>query len=395
MDEVVAVYFSKGRGYTGEDALDIMCHGGPQVIESVLAATVAAGARLAGPGEFSYRAFINNRIDLIQAENVLQLIHSSSPKAANRALRQLRGALSGRVQKIETDIIYILANLEASIDFTTEDIQPVDFFRMKGLVDTAILEIQELLKGFSASQTVNQGFRIAIVGKPNAGKSSLLNVLLGRRRSIVSPKPGTTRDTIEADILIDGYLLRFVDTAGLRTTDEDSERQGVELTFEEIETADHILYVVDSKSGLQNEDVDQILKFGPSAVTVCFNKSDLVDIEIETYLNKFGLQKYVGLKCSAVTDGGRESLMLFISKSIVKNSPSGQEFDVSTVRQNELLAKALESLVRASEALAVNLSPEFISLELRESHRRISELLGKDVSDEVMDRVFKEFCIGK
>jgi tRNA modification GTPase len=395
IDEAVVLYFAKGRGYTGEEAAEIICHGGPQVLESVLQSTLSAGAVLARPGEFSLRAVLNGRIDLVQAENVLQLIHANSPKAASRAIKQIKGALSERLNKLELGITFILANLEASIDFTTEDIQPVDMLQMLTLTERHIEEVSKLIESYNSSQNVNEGVRIALIGRPNAGKSSVLNALLGRKRSIVSSEPGTTRDLVEAKLIINGRLVLLVDTAGLRIADSESEKQGVELSLEETKVADHIFYIIDSGAGLKNEDASEILKLRPELTTVCFNKIDISTIDIENELNRFGLQKYSSIKCSALSENGCEKLVGFLAGEIVEKDLGADDFDVSTLRQKEALVSVFNSLKSARSAIAEKKSPEFVSLDLQEARKKVLEVLGKNIDEDIMNTVFQQFCIGK
>jgi tRNA modification GTPase len=393
LDQVVTLYFAETRGFTGQPAADIICHGGPHILEQVLSSLIKAGARLANPGEFSYRAVMNNRLDLVQAENTLQLIQANSPIAAKRALKQMRGALSLRVSKLESDVIYLLAHLEASIDFSTEDIQPVDFSKMQNLIAKMIHETDALIAGFRESTTINKGIRIALVGRPNAGKSSILNAVVGRRRSIVSSEPGTTRDTIEAEIVLDSFLVRLIDTAGIRNANDDSERQGVDLSYEEALTADHSFYVVDASVGMTDEDIEILSKLDRAKVTLCFNKSDLKE---KAHPSNFkDVELFEKIETSAVINDGCKPLIDILSKSIIPSVSSGGDFDVSTIRQRDLLQNVSQKLRASQQAISRELSPELITLELQEIQKSLAEVLGRDVGDEVMDRVFKEFCIGK
>jgi tRNA modification GTPase len=395
LDEVIIVNFTQGRGFTGEDAVDIICHGGVQVTELVLGAALDAGARLARPGEFTYRAVMNGKLDLAQAEGILDLISAKTPRAAALALQNIQGALSEQIIKIETELIYLLANLEASIDFTTEDIQPVSLPEMQSRLEKSIELISKLLKSYISNQVVTRGVRMALVGKPNVGKSSLMNALLGKKRSIVADLPGTTRDTIEAELTIEGYLFKTIDTAGLRVAESSIEKEGIERTHHEMNSSDLVLYIVDTATGLQNDDVKHLQDIGSRHVLICFNKADLKSVEISHELEKFGLKEFSAVKSSAVTENGIDDLKNKMLSLFQNATNSEMNSIVSTQRQKEILESALYSMEKARGLIATKASPEFTAFDLKEALMKIQELLGKNVSDDVMDRVFKEFCIGK
>ena len=412
IDEVVLLNFSEGRGFTGEPSVEITCHGGMQVTELVLEALLNAGARLARPGEFTYRAVMNGRLDLTKAEGILELINARSPRAAARALEQMRGALSQKLSEMEKEIIHILANLEASIDFSTEDIQPIDLQEMTIRVRRLQSSVDELLGSYLKNRIVTRGLRVVMAGKPNGGKSSLLNKLLGKDRSIVSPTPGTTRDTVEDDLLLEGYIFRLVDTAGIRDSLEHQpihdqerhtenhpenhiEKQGIERTLKELGAADVVVYVVDSSVGLANDDVQRIKEIGPSATIVCFNKEDLQGIRAKEILERFGLMDFRFVTSSALeSDGVAEVKRALLD--IVKTATDGEMTSViSTQRQKESLQALGAGLFSAAELLQKSASPELVALEMKESLHRLQNVIGKNVGDDVMDQVFREFCIGK
>ncbi|MDZ4677299.1 MAG: tRNA uridine-5-carboxymethylaminomethyl(34) synthesis GTPase MnmE [Oligoflexia bacterium] len=395
VDEVVVVNFTQGRGYTGEAAADIICHGGVQVTELVLNATLDAGARLARPGEFTYRAVMNGRLDLSQAESVLEIISAKSPRAAALALKNIQGALSEKATHIEAELIYLLANLEASIDFTTEDIQPVSLVEMNQRLEKSLDITKQLLKSYVSTQVVTSGLRMAIIGKPNVGKSSLMNSLLGKKRSIVADLPGTTRDTIEAEFSLDGYLFKAIDTAGLRQSDNSIEKEGIQRSLDEMTSSDLVLYIADATVGLQNEDIEHLKNIGSKNAIICFNKADLKGLEISQELEKSGLLEFPTVKTSAVTENGIDELKNKLLSLIHQSSNSEMNSVVSTQRQKEALEGALTHMSKASSLMRENASPEFIAFELKEALLKTQSLLGKNVGDDVMDQVFKQFCIGK
>ncbi len=395
LDEVLMLYFSPGKGFTGEEAAEIICHGGIEVTSQVLSAVLSAGARLARPGEFTYRAVMNNKMDLAQAESVLEIIQARTPQAAALALKNIQGALSEKLSAFEKEIIFLLANLEASIDFTTEDIQPVKYSEMMKRLIPVIENVENLLKTYLPSRVTKFGLRTVLAGKPNGGKSSLLNALLGASRSIVDENPGTTRDTIEAEANLAGQFFCFVDTAGLRSATTKVEGHGVVRAYDEIKSADIIVYVVDGAQGLSNQDVEEIKKLEINRTLICFNKSDLNSNAIGA-LSLFGLENYNAIVSSAIAAQGIESLVNALLKLAQERSFGGEvDGAISTQRQKEGLEKTLLSLNEAKTSLAKDLSPDLISFSLREALSAIENTLGKNVSEDVMDRVFKEFCIGK
>jgi tRNA modification GTPase len=395
LDEVLVLYFSPGKGFTGEEAAEIICHGGIEITNQVLSAILTAGARLARPGEFTYRAVMNNKMDLAQAESVLEIIQARTPQAAALALKNIQGALSEKLKVFEKEILFLVANLEASIDFTTEDIQPVSFKEMAQRLNPVIENVEALLKTYLPSRITKFGLRTVLAGKPNGGKSSLLNSLLGVSRSIVDENPGTTRDTIEAEINLAGQFFCLVDTAGLRSAETKVEGHGVLRAYDEIKSADIIIYVVDGAQGLSNEDVEEIEKIENSRTLICFNKSDL-NSSTPGSLSRFGLENYKSVISSALTAQGTESLISALLKLAQERSFGGEvDGAISTQRQSENLEKALLSLNEAKVSLGKDLSPDLISFSLREALSAIENTLGKNVGEDVMDRVFKEFCIGK
>lgn len=395
VDEVVLLYYPAGHGFTGERAAEIICHGGVQVTKLVLNSILEMGARLARPGEFTYRAVMNNRLDLPQAEAVLDIINAKNPIAVRSALKNIRGQLSDCFEKIEAELLFLLAHLEASIDFSTEDIQPVSLDEMRERALTLQQMMDDLLKDYLTAQVVKNGVSVAIIGPPNVGKSSLTNALLGRNRSIVSELPGTTRDTIESDIIIENQNFRLIDTAGIRATIDEIETQGIKRAFDEAECSDLVLYLIDSSIGLTGSDVERIRQLGSSRTIICFNKCDLYDLNVSETLFHFDLKGFETLSVSATKPMGLNRLRALLSQFSGHQNFNEADLVVSNERQRSLLEKAHKNLSACLDLMTENASPELISFELQMSLRNVQELLGKDINDDVMDKVFKEFCIGK
>jgi len=400
LDEVVVLYFGEGRGFTGEKSIEIICHGGSAAVELITESLLSAGARMAKPGEFTFRAVMNGKMDLIQAESILDIIEARSEKAVTTSVANLRGALSKDLKKIESDIVFLLANLEAAIDFTTEDIQPVDNREMAKKGRQVLSELERVLKSYIYGRVIQSGVRVAIVGKPNAGKSSLLNALIGEERAIVTEIAGTTRDTIEVEREISGIVYRFIDTAGLRETSDLVESIGVKRAAEAMEKADVVLYVVDATRGFEKEEIDQIAKLGSRRCHLVFNKTDLVDWDIlskkvELELHEARLTGYSWAALSIKTRAGFEALDQALKKLVKLDELEEDRAILSNLRQKEALEQCREGLLKSIELMERNESPEFISQELAIAHHEIEDALGKAVREDVMDRVFKEFCIGK
>ncbi len=383
LDEVIVTYFAKGRSYTGEASFEISCHGSQAVTENILRALVAAGSRMAERGEFTYRAFLNGRIDLIQAESILDLIESQSLQAAKLSMRGLRGELSSQLQAIENDITWILAQLEANIDFSSEDITFTPHEEIISRAKRVKAELQRLRASYESGREIKEGLTVVLVGKPNVGKSSLFNRLAGEERAIVSTQPGTTRDTIDFAKNICGHRVRFIDCAGVRSTNDEVEQLGIERSKKAIETADVILKIIeasDQQTQFELEDQD-----GDCHIITVGNKSDLIrqNLEIE-----------VDVLVSAHTGFGIDQLIAMILKR-ARRTIVDAEAPIQNARQYEGISSALSYVNTAEQALLNNESPEFVASDLYAGLQELLKLRGTQLTDEVTDRVFRDFCIGK
>lgn len=387
VDEVLAAVMRAPRTFTAEDTVEITCHGGMLATRLVLEAVLAAGARLAEPGEFTRRAFLNGRLDLAQAEAVADVIHSRTELALEAANEQLAGKLSRRIETLREDMMRILAHVEAHIDFPDEDIAPDTLEQLLGRLRGGIDFMAELLSHAREGQILRQGVRAAIVGRPNAGKSSLLNQLLGHDRAIVSRIAGTTRDTIEETANIRGIPVVFVDTAGLRDTRDEIEQEGIRRSHEALHRAELILHVLDHGEPLTDEDRRYLAEdAGPRRIVV----RNKVDLPGQLVLD----EPAVAVSCE--TGEGIEALKDRIRDQVWSGEIRAENLQLMVnARHRDALARAKEATEKTVEALAAGLSLELAAMDLRIAVNTIGEIVGKTSTEDLLDRIFSQFCIGK
>lgn len=387
VDEVLVSFFANGKSFTGEECVEISCHGSPAITQQILKLCISQGARMAEPGEFTYRAFSNERIDLIQAEGVLQLIESKTVQASRMAIRQLEGELSNEFHSIEESLVWCMAQLEANIDFAAEDIVVSTDTQILTRLDLVAHSFRRLLDGYERGRLIRDGIRGAIVGAPNVGKSSFLNFITSTNRSIVSATPGTTRDRVDAEISLFGQNVTLMDTAGLRNSDDDIELAGISIARAAAKEADFLIFIFDV-SNLDSRNIkDELMSLGKPIIEIG-NKSDL----LETSDNN---QEYMNcLLVSTKNRTGLESVFRRISELFSLNTDFTGGTAISA-RQFESLTKAQEHLMRALELLISSSSGEFILSELNEVLLQCYNILGKKYDDQILDKVFKDFCLGK
>lgn len=407
IDEVLVSYFAHGRSFTGEETTEISCHGGTVLTASILKELVQAGCVPARPGEFTFRAFMNGRLDLVQAEGVLGLIESQSKQAARVALRQLKGRLSEELAIVEDGLVWLLAQLEASIDFSTEGIEVIPSQILTKRASEVKSLVEKLISSYSQGRLLAEGLTVALVGRPNVGKSSLLNSLVGEERAIVTSIPGTTRDLVEGRVAYLGVPVTFIDTAGLRETDDEVERIGISRTRQILEKADLVIHVLDVTRPILAEEITELKSsFARASSThqnhrVLINKIDQDSSskrlnerqkELKDQLPELA-QKEV-LAGSAKTRHGIDAVDRLIER-MVKSDASESSAVITQARHFELLQKIQSCMVRALALIERDESAEFIAFELQDAIRAIHELLGKEFHEQVIDRIFKEFCLGK
>jgi tRNA modification GTPase len=411
IDEVLATYFQKGKSYTGEETIEISCHGSTYLAQKILKVLISSGARLAEPGEFTYRAFMNGNIDLVQAESVLSLVQSQSDQSARQAFRQLQGELSRSLEKIEGDLLWTLAHLEVGIDFSTEGVEIVSQKELSTRIMSAASGLCALLASYQEGRIIRDGLHLVLVGQPNVGKSSLLNLLAQEERAIVTDVPGTTRDLVEATFSVGGVKVIATDTAGLRPTEDIIEKLGIEKSYKALLGADQVFFVFDLKRGISTAELKEIQALDPKKTHIVGNKKDqfrgFLD-ETKKALSE-QLKSLKNFQEMHDFDHFLKTQVHFVSafdknsgnelRSVLAEMARASEFEdhapISQARHFENLSRAFENMTRAMRLLETGASSEFLALEMKEALIFVQETLGKRFDDQIMDRVFKEFCIGK
>ncbi len=404
VDRGLAVRFPGPHSYTGEDAAEFHCHGSPVVLREVLASLFAAGARQAGPGEFTKRAFLNGRLDLTQAEAVADLIDAETAAAARNAAAQLDGGLRRRLEPVQDALLDITSRFYAVVDYPDEDIEDVNPPQIAAALQEAEARLTALLDTCRRGQVLKKGVRTAIVGLPNAGKSSLLNALAGYERAIVTDVPGTTRDTVEESVLCGGGLLRLIDTAGMRDTSDPVEKLGVERSRRAMETADLILLVEDGavEPDVIDEDIidemdlqEAVLRAGKPWIYIA-SKRDLSGM-IRTSVGSLDgrIKPAACVSLSAVTGEGMEELEQAVAALFPPGTPEEAGSLLTDQRQEEAAGRALAAVHRALEALEGGFTPDAVLTDAEEALEAIGELTGRTAKDEIVSRIFSRFCVGK
>ncbi|AOY75410.1 tRNA uridine-5-carboxymethylaminomethyl(34) synthesis GTPase MnmE [Clostridium formicaceticum] len=395
IDEVLAYYTKGPYTYTKEDVVEINCHGGVIPVKKILQLVLRKGARAADAGEFTKRAFLNGRIDLAQAEAVMDLISAKTDKGFDVALDQLEGTLSKKVDHTRKKLLDMLAHIEVSIDFAEEDIDEVtlDYLLNKGV--EVKKEIENLLKTADAGKILREGLNTVIVGKPNVGKSSLLNALLKESRAIVTEVPGTTRDVIEEQLNIRGIPLKIMDTAGIRETEDIVEKIGVEKSKEFFNKADLVIFMLDISTELTREDIEIMELIQNKKALILINKIDLSQrANLEKIKNLMENKKVI--KISLIEEKGLEEVEEAIEELVYKGEIKAKErLLVTNVRHKNSLEKALEAMEDGIEAIKKKMPLDFIEVDIKNTWERLGEITGDTVAEDIIDHIFKNFCIGK
>ena len=397
VDECLLLYMQAPHSYTAENVVELQCHGGAKLLASVLQLVVSAGARLAEAGEFTKRAFLNGRIDLTKAAAVMELINAKTDTALKLANERLAGKLSQNIAELREKLLAAIANIEATIDFPEDDIDDVVGEELAESIERIKDAIGILIQKSRTGRLIRDGVKTVIIGRPNAGKSSLMNAMLAHERAIVSSEAGTTRDTIEELLDIRGVPIRLIDTAGIRKTSDTIEQLGVERAKTYLEGAELILVVLDSAEKLLAEDEEIVdLVKDRDNIIVILNKADLRPV-----LSPAMIKKLIGDKTAIVTLSAKNSEGLAaLEEAIIDKVYDGDEGLIeggvpASERERELLTKADEHLTEAMESLRLALGLDFVSIDLRAAHQFLGEIIGEAVGEDIIDEIFSRFCIGK
>ncbi len=396
VDEVLFVLMKSPKTYTREDMVEIQCHGGYFILQRVLELVLKHGARMAQPGEFTKRAFLNGRIDLTQAEAVIDLISAKTMASLEIANQQLRGVLCREMSVLRENLIEQLTLIEAHIDFPEEEIEPISLEKMKQDLNGMIHQMEEWIASYEEGKIFREGISCAIIGKTNVGKSSLLNVLLKEERAIVTPIPGTTRDVIEEVLNIFGIPVRLMDTAGLRKAMDSIEQEGVRRARERVADCDFVLLILDGSRPLNADDMEIFEEIKGKKRVVAINKIDLpLEFSLEDLKNRFQESPIVlisALKNEGIDDL-KEAIYHYLIHRDVRSSP--EHLIVANIRHKTALSQMRDNLSNAVKGLEESKSLEFIAFEIRSALEAVGEMVGETASEEVLNRIFEKFCIGK
>ena len=395
IDEVLVSYFKAPRSYTTENMCEINTHGGNIVIRKILDLCLKNGANLAEPGEFTKRAFLNGRIDLLQAESVIDVINAKSEKEAKTGIKQLEGVLSRKIKEIKQEILDVMVNVDVSIDYPEYDVEDVTSSQISSMLDSVQNKLEILEKSFDNGKLIKEGIKTAIIGKPNAGKSSLLNAILKEDRAIVTEYEGTTRDTIEEFVNIEGVPLKLIDTAGIRDAKDEVEKIGIKKSKEIANDADLVIAIFDSSKELtvEDEEILNIIKNKKSIILL--NKADLNSVLTENDAKFKEITENV-IKISALNGVGLEKLYNLISKMFsLEEINVDNDVIVTNLRHKNLISKAIENLKKAKNTVQENMPIDIIAIFIKDILEDLGNITGEVVTDDIINEIFSKFCLGK
>ena len=395
IDEVLVSYFKAPRSYTTENMCEINTHGGNIVIRKILDLCLKNGANLAEPGEFTKRAFLNGRIDLLQAESVIDVINAKSEKEAKTGIKQLEGVLSRKIKEIKQEILDVMVNVDVSIDYPEYDVEDVTSSQISSMLDSVQNKLEILEKSFDNGKLIKEGIKTAIIGKPNAGKSSLLNAILKEDRAIVTEYEGTTRDTIEEFVNIEGVPLKLIDTAGIRDAKDEVEKIGIKKSKEIANDADLVIAIFDSSKELtvEDEEILNIIKNKKSIILL--NKEDLNSVLTENDAKFKEITENV-IKISALNGVGLEKLYNLISKMFsLEEINVDNDVIVTNLRHKNLISKAIENVKKAKNTVQENMPIDIIAIFIKDILEDLGNITGEVVTDDIINEIFSKFCLGK
>ena len=394
VDEVLVMLMRGPRTFTTEDVVEINCHGGPLPVEKVLMATLAAGARLADAGEFTKRAFLNGRIDLSQAEAIIDVIEAKTDVSLSQAIGQLEGNLSKKIKEYQREILGVIAQIEVSIDYPEYDMDEPEL-NYEDEINRVKEKMENLLSTADTGKMIREGVKTAIIGKPNVGKSSLLNALLQENKAIVTDIPGTTRDIVEAYLNIDGIPFKLLDTAGIRETEDVVEKIGVGLSKATMEEADLVIMILDSSSALTDEDRDIMSRAKDKNIIFVLNKEDLPPMItreiVEAYTQDHPLI-YISTKSKKGVEDLQVAMKSFVNQGKVEVS---NQATIANVRHKEALVKAIQSLDKVVEAIALGMPEDLMAIDLHDAYGYLGMIIGETIKEEIISELFTRFCLGK
>ncbi len=394
LDEVIVLLMRAPNSYTREDVVEIQCHGGVLICQEILDLILRQGVRMAEPGEFTKRAFLNGRIDLSQAEAVMDLIESKSRYAMESSMSQLKGSVKERIVKLRNQILDDVAFIEAALD-DPEHISMNDFEdEFSENLNNCICELTKIKENYKNGCMIKEGIQTVIIGRPNVGKSSFLNRILGVERAIVTDVPGTTRDTLEEDVRLGDLLLHVIDTAGIHETEDVVERIGIEKALESMGTADFCILLINGNEDLTEEDIDLMKKISDVPGVILLNKSDLsVKVDLES-LSEYTEKEVISF--SAKTGDGFLELENYVKKQFYLEQLSfNDEVYISNERQKQAVEESFVSLMNVKESMEMNLGEDFYTIDLMHAYERLGRIIGESVDDDLVDTIFKKFCMGK
>ena len=395
IDEVLVSYFKAPRSYTTENMCEINTHGGNIVIRKILDLCLKNGANLAEPGEFTKRAFLNGRIDLLQAESVIDVINAKSEKEAKTGIKQLEGVLSRKIKEIKQEILDVMVNVDVSIDYPEYDVEDVTNSQISSMLDSVQNKLEILEKSFDNGKLIKEGIKTAIIGKPNAGKSSLLNAILKEDRAIVTEYEGTTRDTIEEFVNIEGVPLKLIDTAGIRDAKDEVEKIGIKKSKEIANDADLVIAIFDSSKELTAEDEEILNIIKNKKSIILLNKADLNSVLTENDAKFKEITENV-IKISALNGEGLEKLYNLISKMFsLEEINVDNDVIVTNLRHKNLISKAIENVKKAKNTVQENMPIDIIAIFIKDILEDLGNITGEVVTDDIINEIFSKFCLGK
>lgn len=395
LDQALVCFFHAPHSFTGEDVVEFHCHGSPVLLRMIIDIALSLDARLADPGEFSLRAVTNGRMHLTEAEAIRDLIDAQTDAAARQATRQLKGEISHRLQPVKDDLLKVIVRLESSLEFVEDDLPQIEQDEIQRLLLQLIADLRSLAETFARGRLLHDGLKVAFVGRPNVGKSSLFNMLLGHGRAIVTAVPGTTRDTIAEAIGIDGVPISLIDTAGIRHTADEIELIGVDRTRRAAADADLLIVVIDGSEPLTEEDQVVLRDVADKPHILAINKSDLNAYSADANLQSDDHNRVTALSVSAVTEAGLADLRAAILKPFANGSGANEGLLITNARHHDLLLRCVAAIESSQKLVSERASEELILVGLHNALRYLGEITGETTADEILGKIFATFCIGK